>query len=153
MIEAQQAAVRDAQGAHELQGGAGHGEAEVFDPAPHRPTKRALTVSVGIGLVALAALLAVGIIPRITHRNEMADAEQTAAAQTPKVRVARAERSAASTGLELPGSMQALQEADDLRAAQRTLAYVRSWKVDIGARVEEGGRSWPSWRSRTSIRS
>jgi multidrug efflux pump subunit AcrA (membrane-fusion protein) len=120
------------QGPHGVTEG-GHGEAEVFDPAPHRPTKRGLTISVVVGVIAFASLLAVGIIPRVLHREAMVNAERAAAAETPKVRVAQASRSAASIGLELPGSMQALQETT---VYARANGYVRAWNVDIGAHVK-----------------
>jgi membrane fusion protein, multidrug efflux system len=112
-----------------------HGEGEIFDAAPHRPTKRALTVSLAVGGVVFASLLAVGIVPRVFHRAEMLDAERAAAAQTPSVRIARAQRSTSTVGLELPGSMQPLQETT---VYARANGYVRSWRVDIGAHVKKG---------------
>jgi membrane fusion protein (multidrug efflux system) len=105
---------------------AGHGEAEVFDPSPHRPTRRMLAVSSIAGGVVLAALLASGLVPRVAHRHAM---------DLPSVRVAHAVWAPVSTGFELPGSMQPLQETT---VYARANGYVRGWRVDIGARVKKG---------------
>ena len=51
------------------------------------------------------------------------------------VRVAKAERAGESSGLELPGSMQPLQ---DSAVYARANGYVRAWNVDIGAHVKKG---------------
>jgi RND family efflux transporter MFP subunit len=115
--------------------GTAHGEGEVFDPAGHRPSGRAL-VWVGAGVaVVIAAMLVAGIVPRVLHRAAMTDDEHRAATETPRVRVARAQRSAAKGGLTLPGSVQPLQET---AIYARANGYVRSWLVDIGAHVKKG---------------
>jgi RND family efflux transporter MFP subunit len=56
--------------------------------------------------------------------------------QTPAhVTVVHAERSAGASSLELPGSVQPLQETD---VYARANGYVRKWTFDIGARVRKG---------------
>jgi RND family efflux transporter MFP subunit len=113
----------------------GHAEGEVFDPKPHHPTRRALSVSLAVGGLALASLLAAGILPRVAQRRAMVEAERAAAADAPNVKVSRAARGPASTALELPGSMQPLEETTIYARAN---GYVRSWRVDIGAHVKRG---------------
>jgi RND family efflux transporter MFP subunit len=113
----------------------GHGEGEAFDPAPHRPSSRGLIV-VGLVVVALmAACLTIGIVPRLAHRASMDRDEHQASSEVPRVRVAKAERSAAASALSLPGSVQPLQETSIYARAN---GYVRKWYVDIGAEVKAG---------------
>jgi RND family efflux transporter MFP subunit len=52
-----------------------------------------------------------------------------------RVSVVRVERSAETSELVLPGSVQPLQEAS---VYARANGYVRAWRVDIGARVKKG---------------
>jgi RND family efflux transporter MFP subunit len=113
----------------------GHAEGDVFDPKPHHPTRRALAISLAVGGLALASLLAAGVVPRVAQRRAMAEAERAVAAETPNVKVARAARAEAIAALELPGSMQPLEETTIYARAN---GYVRSWQVDIGARVKKG---------------
>ena len=115
--------------------GGGHGEGEIFDPAPHRPSKRGLVV---VGLVATAivgALLVVGVVPRVAHRAAMDGDARAAASEVPRVRVAKAARSTAPGSLVLPGNVQPLQETSIYARAN---GYVRKWYVDIGAPVKAG---------------
>jgi len=115
--------------------GGGHGEGEVFDPAEHRPTTRGLGIVVVVVVLLLAGLAVAGIVPRIMHRSAMDDDERRAASEMPRVRVAKAERSTAKSGLTLPGSVQPLQETI---LYARANGYVRKWLVDIGAQVKKG---------------
>jgi len=116
-------------------GVASHGEGEIFDPKDHRPTGRSLRWSIALGVLVLAVLLLVGIVPRILHRSAMADDERRTEADVPRVRVARATRSLGSSTLALPGSVQPLQETS---VYARANGYVRRWLVDIGAEVKKG---------------
>jgi RND family efflux transporter MFP subunit len=114
---------------------AGHGEAEVFDPGPHRPSRRSLTAVTVVALVALGALVVVGVVPRIAHNRAMESDARAAASDIPHVRVARAQRSAKLGDLVLPGNVQPLQETP---VYARANGYVRKWYVDIGAQVKAG---------------
>ena len=109
-----------------------HGEGEIFDPRPHRPTSRRIArVGAGVAL-GLVALLATGIAPRVLRQSAMASAARRAAQEIPRVRVAKAMRAAASANLPLPGSVEPLQETS---VWARANGYVRRWLVDIGAKV------------------
>ncbi len=112
-----------------------HGEADAFDPAPHRPSARALAATFGVMAIALGVLVAAGVVPRVVHRAAMDADARAASSEVPRVRVARAERSPSSAGLALPGSVQPLQETT---LYARASGYVRRWLVDIGAEVKKG---------------
>jgi RND family efflux transporter MFP subunit len=130
-VEARDPAMAGAHG-----GGApvAHGEGELFDPTEHRPTKgRIVGVASAVGLTLLA-LLAVGIVPRLIRRSSETADQRQAAAQLPRVRVARAVRAEASAGLTLPGSIEPLQETN---VYARANGYVQRWLVDIGAKVQK----------------
>jgi RND family efflux transporter MFP subunit len=109
-----------------------HREAEVFDPAAHRPSgRRVAKVGVGVAL-GFVVLLGLGVAPRLWHESAMAEDARRAAQQVPHVRAAQATRLAASAVLVLPGSIEPLQETS---VYARANGYVRKWLVDIGARV------------------
>ncbi len=114
----------------------GHGvEDESFDPAPFRPTRRTLGFTGLTALALFAALVGVGVIPRLRASHEM-DEKTRELAETPvQLTVMHASRSAAPTELALPGSVEPLQEAG---VYARANGYVRDWKVDIGAPVKKG---------------
>jgi RND family efflux transporter MFP subunit len=112
-----------------------HGEGEIFDPTHHRPSGKGLALVGVAGAVVVAALLAVGVIPRVLHTEAMDEDDKRSASEVAKVRVARAERGQARSALTLPGTVQPLQEA---RIYARANGYVRRWLVDIGAHVKKG---------------
>jgi RND family efflux transporter MFP subunit len=114
---------------------AGHGEGEVFDPAPHRPKGKGLAVAALVAAGAVAALVLAGVLPRLSHDRAMAAEETHAAAVAPKVLAAKVERSNTEGDLVLPGSVQPLQETN---VYARANGYVRKWMVDIGAQVKKG---------------
>jgi RND family efflux transporter MFP subunit len=116
-------------------GGGGAHEGEVFDPAPHRPSSRSLLVTGTLIAGVAGALLVVGIVPRVLHRESMDRDEQHAASDTPHVRVVRAVKSSSHPAVTLPGSVQPLQETS---IYARASGYVRKWYVDIGAEVKQG---------------
>ncbi|MGA3120856.1 MAG: efflux RND transporter periplasmic adaptor subunit [Polyangiaceae bacterium] len=114
---------------------AGPVEGEVFDPANHRPSGRALARVAAAVCVGLAALLVVGVLPRVLHRVAMQDEERRAETALPRVRVARAVRATGKAGLTLPGSIDPLQET---LVYARANGFVRQWLVDIGSQVKKG---------------
>jgi RND family efflux transporter MFP subunit len=85
-------------------------------------------------VLAFGVLLGVGIVPRVLHRSAMAEDGTRAEGEVPKLRVARATRASASSGLALPGSVEPLQETS---VYARANGYVRKWRVDIGASVKK----------------
>jgi RND family efflux transporter MFP subunit len=112
-----------------------HAEGEVFDPAGHRPSRRALGAAGGVGAVVLAGLLVAGVVPRVLHRTALAREESAAAAIEPEVQTATAHRASTGGAVVLPGTVQPLQET---AIYARANGYVRKWFVDIGADVKRG---------------
>lgn len=91
-------------------------------------------VAAGVAIVALLGLLLMGLVPRLAARRVMR-ADAAAAAAPPPVFVASARRGAPSSLLSLPGTVQAMHEA---QLYARTSGYVKRWYADIGARVKAG---------------
>jgi multidrug efflux pump subunit AcrA (membrane-fusion protein) len=88
-----------------------------------------------IGLLFFAGLLTIGILPRIRRQKKITDASRTIKDATPLVNVITARQSPATSGLELPGNIEAIQTAS---VSARTNGYLRCWYVDIGDRVQAG---------------
>ncbi len=114
---------------------ASHGEGDVFDPAPHRPTVRALSVAGIAASVVIAALVGAGVVPRLHRRATLASEQAAAASAVPLVQVVQAHRATTSEPVVLPGTVQPLQET---AIYARANGYVRKWNVDIGADVKKG---------------
>lgn len=100
------------------------------DPARPR-SRRGLLAGAGI---VFAALLAIGIVPRITRHRQLV-AEAAAADSMPSVLVASATRAATDVTIALPGTIQPLHQAP---VYARINGYVRRWYADLGARVRAG---------------
>src|SRR6266478_1983708 len=83
-------------------------------------------------LVVLAALFAVGFIPRWRANATLTSSVRD---QRPTVSVISTQRPGDGASLVLPGSTQAIQET---AIYARTNGYVKQWNVDIGAKVEAG---------------
>ena len=95
--------------------------------------KRGLNGRVLIGtLVVLAALFALGFIPRWRANAALTSSVRD---QRPTVSVISSQRPDRDANLVLPGSTQAIEET---AIYARTNGYVRKWNVDIGAKVEAG---------------
>jgi membrane fusion protein, multidrug efflux system len=112
-----------------------HGEAEVFDPAPFRPTKKGIGTTAVVAGVAFGALLVLGIVPRVLHQSAMAEEAQAVENEVAKVTVVKVGGSQEGSILSLPGSVQPLQETPIYARAN---GFVRKWLVDIGAHVKKG---------------
>ena len=87
-----------------------------------------------IGAVFFGSLLAIGILPRLSQRSELQAAVKEASS-VPSVNVITPRRAAASTNLELPGSVVPLNQTT---IYARSTGYLRRWYVDIGDRVRSG---------------
>ncbi|MBW4629760.1 MAG: efflux RND transporter periplasmic adaptor subunit [Brasilonema octagenarum HA4186-MV1] len=87
-----------------------------------------------IGTVFFGSLLAIGILPRLSQRSEL-EAAVKEASTLPSVNVMTAHRAAATTNLELPGSVVALNQTT---IYARSTGYLRRWYADIGDRVQAG---------------
>ena len=108
------------------------GSREASPDAPHRRRARRLTVP--LAAVALAAaLLAIGIVPRIDARA--AQRAQVAAQQALPVSVIAPGTAPADQTLTLPGSVMPFAEAS---IYARTSGYIAHWSADLGAHVKAG---------------
>lgn len=87
-----------------------------------------------IGAVFFGSLLVIGILPRLSQRSELQAAVKEASTLT-SVNVITPRRATASTKLELPGSVVALNQTT---IYARSTGYLRRWYADIGDRVRAG---------------
>ncbi|VWC71354.1 RND transporter MFP subunit [Burkholderia lata] len=109
-----------------------HGSRDAAPDAPHRRGGRRLTVP--LAAVALAAaLLAIGIVPRIDARA--AQRAQVAAQQALPVSVIAPGTAPADQTLTLPGSVMPFAEAS---IYARTSGYIAHWSADLGTHVKAG---------------
>ena len=116
--------------------GPSHAGDEGFDPAPHRPTPRALAATALGAALAVGVATALGAFPRLRARETAREDHARLAAIAARVVVARPVRApAGSGGVTLPGSVQAVQEA---QIYPRTSGYLRSLAVDLGDAVTAG---------------
>jgi RND family efflux transporter MFP subunit len=88
----------------------------------------------GLGLVGLLVLLALGAWPRVA-RSARVEAQHQQALLPPKVVVAKAARGPLSTEVTLPGSVAPLQSTV---VSSRSAGFVRKYTVDLGDRVKAG---------------
>ncbi|MBO0725673.1 MAG: efflux RND transporter periplasmic adaptor subunit [Blastocatellia bacterium] len=88
-----------------------------------------------LGLLFFAGLLTIGVLPRIKRQKKITEASQAIKEATPLVSVITAREGPATSGLELPGNIEAIQTAS---ISARTNGYLRCWYVDIGDRVQAG---------------
>ena len=116
---------------HDRTRGRPPGSREASPDAPHRRRARRLTVP--LAAVALAAaLLAIGIVPRIDAPRARA---QVAAQQALPVSVIAPGTAPADQTLTLPGSVMPFAEAS---IYARTSGYIAHWSADLGAHVKAG---------------
>ncbi|HZC77640.1 MAG TPA: hypothetical protein VE258_07815, partial [Ktedonobacterales bacterium] len=82
------------------------------ETAPPSPRRRGRALRFGLlGLLVLAVLLAVGILPRIQRHTELAEAVKAARTSALVVTVVKPTVAPKTADLMLPGSIQAIQEA------------------------------------------
>jgi RND family efflux transporter MFP subunit len=97
------------------------------------PVKRKFGIAGGV--IVLAVLLAIGIIPRVLRNREARDVALASTVLLPEVIVVHPVLAAAQTGVSLPGNLQPLYTAS---VFARTNGYIQSRSVDIGSHVKEG---------------
>lgn len=107
-----------------------------FDlPEPKRlTTKRALALAAGLAVLITGATL-FGLLPKLTAKAALADNLEALEDKAPGVEVITPKAGKSSRLLKLPGSVRPREETV---LYSRANGYVRSWKVDIGDKVEEG---------------
>lgn len=107
-----------------------------FDlPAATRvPKRRLLTVILAVaGVLAVAFLI--GYIERRNAADALAKSTEAAGHALPRIEVVTPKLLASDRALQLPGSVQPLQET---QLFARANGFVRSWKADIGDKVKQG---------------
>jgi multidrug efflux pump subunit AcrA (membrane-fusion protein) len=97
----------------------------------NRPRHRWLVIVLVV--LAVAAVLVSGVLPRIQARAKLR--KETLALATPTVSVTHPKRSAPAQEIVLPANVQAFIDAP---IYARTNGYLKKWYVDIGTRVRAG---------------
>jgi multidrug efflux pump subunit AcrA (membrane-fusion protein) len=106
------------------------------EPGARRPRSRFKLALLGlVGLLIVAGLLFVGILPRVKRHRKIMNASRAIKNGVLTVNVIIAEQAPPVTDLELPGNVEAIQTAS---ISARTNGYLRRWHVDIGDRVHTG---------------
>jgi len=104
-------------------------------PSPSRPPRTHAAKAPLLAVVfVIVALLAIGIVPRITQKHALASEVRAATDTVVPVSVGKATR-AKGGPISLPGTVQALHESI---VYARSAGYVRRWYVDIGQHVRAG---------------
>jgi RND family efflux transporter MFP subunit len=86
-------------------------------------------------MLIAAALIGVGVIPRMQRNARAAETAQAASASLPNVLAVKVRLTSRSADLELPGNIEALNVAS---IYARTNGYVQQRLVDIGTTVKSG---------------
>jgi RND family efflux transporter MFP subunit len=88
-----------------------------------------------VGLVVLAGALAAGYLPRRDERAALEESTKVAGQGLMRVEVVAPKEGSSDRAIELPGSVQPLEETI---VYARANGYVRKWFVDIGDKVKDG---------------
>jgi RND family efflux transporter MFP subunit len=94
-----------------------------------------VVIFVGLGIAIFAGAIIAATLPRLRHQKELDAAASRIASALPRVSVANARLSPATSELTLPGNAQGFRDAS---LYARTNGYVKRWLVDIGDQVKEG---------------
>jgi RND family efflux transporter MFP subunit len=108
-----------------------------FDlPPPAKPSgPKVVAIGLGVVLVCGSAFV-LGFLPRYHARTELAQsAKGGAEGARPRVDVFKPKAKQSDRAMTLPGNVQPIEETV---IYPRSSGYLRSWKADIGDRVEEG---------------
>ncbi len=111
-------------------------------PAPatagdrHRPKRHfRLALLALIALILLGGLMLAGVLPRLARQKKITTAAQAVRESIPIVNVVQAQQAPASSDLQLPGDVEAIQVA---AISAQTTGYLRKFHADIGDRVGAG---------------
>jgi RND family efflux transporter MFP subunit len=96
-------------------------------------TKRATRIAGGV--LVLAVLLAIGIVPRVLRNREARDIVHASTVLLPQVIVVHPKIAPAQSSLSLPGNLEPMYSAS---VFARTNGYVEKRFVDIGSHVKAG---------------
>jgi membrane fusion protein, multidrug efflux system len=110
------------------------GELEFELPPPAKPGAVRIG-AIGVGLVVvLAGAFLIGWLPRYRAKKELAIDSRATESGLLRVQVVEPKANSSDRAMELSGSIHALEEAV---LYPRASGYVRTWKADIGDKVEE----------------
>jgi len=112
---------------------AGEGNHRPVHAAPRRHRPRAFGGAIAGGV--LAAVLAMGIAPRVAQHHRLTVAAAAVGVSVPTVSVTTVMHDTTPSSVSLPGALTAVQTA---AIYARTPGYVRRRLVDIGSRVRAG---------------
>jgi RND family efflux transporter MFP subunit len=105
-------------------------------PAPTHTNSAPKTLTrIAAGVVTLAVLLAIGIVPRVLRNREARDVVHASTVLLPEVIVVHPEKAPAQSSLTLPGNLQPMYSAS---VYARTNGYIEKRFVDIGSHVKAG---------------
>lgn len=111
-------------------------------PAPatagdKRPAKRRFRLAlIALGaLILLGGLVLAGVLPRLARQKKITAASQAVQDNIPNVNVVQVQEAPASSDLQLPGDVEAIQVAT---ISAQTTGYLRKFHADIGDRVGAG---------------
>ena len=99
------------------------------------PTTTKRTTRIAGGVLALALLLAIGIVPRVLRNREARDIVHASTVLLPQVIVVHPKIAPAQSSLSLPGNLEPMYSAS---VFARTNGYVEKRFVDIGSHVKAG---------------
>jgi multidrug efflux pump subunit AcrA (membrane-fusion protein) len=88
-----------------------------------------------IALVLFAGLVLAAVLPRVARQKKINAAAQAIQNTIPNVNVVQVQEAPASSNLQLPGDVEAIQVAT---VSAQTTGYLRKWHVDIGDHVRAG---------------
>src|SRR3984885_6894139 len=99
------------------------------------PTTTKRTTRIAGGVLVLALLLAIGIVPRVLRNREARDIVHASTVLLPQVIVVHPQIAPAQSSLSLPGNLEPMYSAS---VFARTNGYVEKRFVDIGSHVKAG---------------
>jgi len=101
---------------------------------PSRKHNREMFWLVGVAVLVIVGLLAMGIVPRLARNKALAQSTKQAKSSVPSVVVTKP-KLVADIGISLPGNVEAIKETT---INARTTGYLRKLYVDIGSKVKAG---------------
>src|SRR6185369_7035280 len=102
-------------------------------PADKHPKRHFKLVLIAlIALILFGALMLAGVLPRLARHKKITAASQEVQNSIPNVSVVQVHEAPASSDLQLPGDVEAIQVAT---ISAQTTGYLRKFHVDIGDRV------------------
>jgi RND family efflux transporter MFP subunit len=104
-----------------------------MSPPDRKTSRRGLRLTGAIAAIVAVVVVAYGVITRASENARLHD--WTEAQALPTVAVVTPASGANSSGLELPGRIEAFTRAP---IYARVSGYLKSWKYDIGAKVKAG---------------